>query len=387
MPFPKFKHHVCLVSEQTLPNYLGAVMPDALPEKVHLIVTDKVTHEAEILKFALSARNIDVKQYHLAEVRRVSMHNLLKKIWEKIDQKSIAINVTGGTKIMTLAAVEWASSIQDDPPFLFYVDTANKKILQIGGKRAEFDITEQLKIKELIEAKAGVTIKQNLHPTTPTNLLKSLLKTFLQSKRRYILSQFNKCAVEAKDRLYTEMPFDHSSEFKQVLDLATQAGKLKLNKDSATISYPSEEARFWCNGGWFEEYVQALLSTLKLENIIDDWGGNIEIIDIPSTNENFQHIRPDQNINELDAAIAKANRLFIIECKTADLTKPNSFAPVAYKLDSVTKKFGGSLSGGLLASVYDISPTARKRCNDLKILPVCGNEVLYLKEKIKKWIA
>ena len=58
MKFPKFTHHICLVSEQTLPNYLGTVMPDASPQTVHLVVTDRMKERANILEKALRERGM-----------------------------------------------------------------------------------------------------------------------------------------------------------------------------------------------------------------------------------------------------------------------------------------------------------------------------------------
>lgn len=127
MNFPQYDHHICLVSEQTLPNYLGTVVPDATPKNVHLVVTDRMKDRADILEKALRFRGYAVTQYPLASQEANDMIDVLDKIYEKTGS-SVAINVTGGTKIMALNAVGWAN-IQDVPPFLFYVDTENRKIL------------------------------------------------------------------------------------------------------------------------------------------------------------------------------------------------------------------------------------------------------------------
>ena len=347
MSFPKYENHICLVSEQTLPNYLGAIVPDAFPKKIHLIVTERMKERANILEKALRSRGYDVKQYPLSTPQPEAVQNVLDAILEK-NGPEIAINVTGGTKIMALAAVDWAA-IQDKPPFLFYVDTDNKTILQIGGKMEQFDLPISLKIKELLKAGTGAVIStggESALSAQQRDLLDHLAQTFLKNKTA--LELFNKCAKEAEKSLYTHMPYGDVSEFNEALAIAQRAGKLRIT--SGIISYTSEDARFWCNGGWLEEFVSSKLYRMKGLGIIDDWASNIEIFKEQKISiKNSPNSQQPQN--ELDAAFTAANRLFVIECKTANLAKVNGFSTASYKIDSLRKNLGGALSSGMIISV------------------------------------
>lgn len=382
MSFPKYENQICLVSEQTLPNYLGAVIPDAFPQKVHLIVTERMKERADILEKALRARGCDVKQYPLAEARPDAVQNILDAILEK-NGPELAINVTGGTKVMALAAVDWAG-VQDRPPFLFYVDTDNKKILQISGKMEQFDLPVSLKIKELLKAGAGAAIETGGEPTLPAKqrtLLENLVQPFLKNKQA--LELFNKCAKEAEKTLYTNMPYGNINEFNEALAIAQNAGKLRIT--SGVINYPSEEARFWCNGGWLEEFVRARLYRMKSLGLIDDWAGNIKIFkEQKASGKNSPHSQSPQN--ELDAAFTVANRLFVIECKTANLAKNNDFSTAIFKINSVKTNLGGALSRGMIISVLVPRPADIRRCKDLRIELLYGTDVLKLEEKLTTWI-
>lgn len=381
MKFPKFTHHICLVSEQTLPNYLGTVMPNASPQTVHLVVTDRMKERANILEKALRERGMAVERCPLASPRPNEMLAVLDDIRKNTSSGSLAVNVTGGTKVMALAAVEWAG-IQDEPPFLFYVDTDNKKVLQIGGKMDEFEMTVKLKIKELLKAGAGVTVTAKANAAfngSAINLLDRLTTTFLNDSRA--LELFNKCAVEARDSLYTDMPYTPSQEFIQAINIAEQAGKLRRVSDK--ISYASEEARFWCNGGWLEDLVKTRLYRMKSNGMIDDWDSNV---DIPDGQKSRGRPLSQSNKNELDAAFTVANRLFLIECKTANLAKRDEFSTAIYKLDSLKKSLGGVLSRGMIVSVLDPRHADIQRCEELGIKLVYGTDVLKLEEKLKNWI-
>lgn len=380
MSFPQYENQICLVSEQTLPNYLGAIVPNAFPKKIHLIVTERMKERADILEKSLRSRGYDVKQYPLIAPRPDAVQNVLDSILEK-NGPEIAINVTGGTKIMALAAVDWAG-IQDISPFLFYVDTDNKKILQIGGKMEQFDLPISLKIKELLKAGTGAAIStggESALSAPQRDLLDHLVQTFLKNKTA--LELFNKCAKEAEKSLYSHMPYGDINELNEALAIAQRAGKLRIT--SGIISYSSEEARFWCNGGWLEEFVSSKLYRMKGLGIIDDWACNIEIFkDQKVPLKNSSHAPQ----NELDAAFTAENRLFVIECKTANLAKVNGFSTASYKLDSLRKNLGGVLSRGMIISVLAPRPTDIQRCKDLRIELLYGADVLKLEEKIKTWI-
>ncbi len=383
MNFPQYDHHICLVSEQTLPNYLGTVVPDATPKNVHLVVTDCMKARADILEKALRRRGCDVTQYSLASQEANDMLDVLNNIHEKTGGNA-AINVTGGTKIMALNTVEWAGlHDKGKRPFLFYVDTDNRKILQIGAPNNQYELTTILKLKELLKAGAGADIiRQDNTPlcVRERELLEKLIQVFL--KNSTALELFNKCAATAKGKLYTSMPYGDMPEFRQALDLAHEAGKLQASADK--IVYQSEDARFWCNGGWLEGFVKARLVRLHHDGILDDWASNIEISKEQKAKKQAK-LTPDSQ-NELDAAFTAANRFFVIECKTANLSKDGGFSRASYKLDALRKNLGGVLSCGMIVSVHEPRDVDIQRCKDLRIGLLHGKDVLRLEEKFKNWI-
>ena len=382
MSFPSRTHQICLVSEQTLPNYLGAVMPGASPKKLHLIVTPSMRDRADILEQALRCKQYDVEQYQLAQ----PLPNEMMEVLDAVRQKTgtdMAVNVTGGTKIMALAAVEWAS-IQDEPPFLFYVDTAEKKVWQIGGRNEQFDLKISLKIKDLLKAGAGADILS----VDSTNLgqeirdaLQELVRVFL--KNRLALELFNKCAKEAQSSLYADMPHGCIPGFGQALAIAQEVGKLEVASDR--ILYASQEARIWCNGGWLEDLVKARLYKMKGDGIIDDWASNVEVFKANRLTAKGQKkdLSPQ---NELDAVFTESGRLFLLECKTANLAKRGGFSAATYKIDSLRKSLGGVFAQGMIVSVLEPRPVDVRRCAELHIELLCCRDVLTFEERIKRWI-
>jgi len=336
---------------------------------------------ADILQKALEARGCGVEQYGLAEPRPDAVMEVLDRIYEKTGA-DVAVNVTGGTKVMALTAVEWAS-IQDKPPFLFYVDTDSRQILQIGGQMGKCEMRTALKLKELLKAGAGADISIQKNASLggkERDLLESLIQVFLKNKTA--LELFNKCSKEAERSLYADMPYGDIPEFRQAMSIAQEAGKLHVT--SGKIKYESEEARFWCNGGWLEEFVKARLYKLKSLGLLDDWACNMEIFKEQKEGRGSRFSPNPQN--ELDAAFTAANCFFAIECKTANLAKTGGFSTASYKLDSLRKNLGGVLSRGMIVSVLEPRPADIQRCKDLRIELLYGADVLKLEDKIKSWI-
>ena len=387
MEFPRRTHHICLVSEQTLPNYLGAIVPDAFPKKVHLVVTSRMKERADILQKALEARGCGVEQYGLAEPRPDAVMEVLDRIYEKTGA-DVAVNVTGGTKVMALTAVEWAS-IQDKPPFLFYVDTDSRQILQIGGQMGKCEMATALSVADILYAGAGHKVIKNKN--TPLNKeerdgVDALLGLFL--KNTEALKLFNACAANAKKSSYRVLlPFNPPKEFLEALDIAKTLEKLDFTADK--ISYPTENALEWCNGVWLEDYVKKTLYQMKADKLIDDWGSGVEI----DYRNPLSHTKKGDSKNELDGVFTCRNRLFLIECKTINLErKPNSSKPentledAIYKLDSLNKTLGGALSRKMLVSVFKPRLQDIQRCEDLNINLLYGSDLLKLEDKLKSWI-
>jgi len=103
---------VSLIGEQQLPNYLPII--HLKPQRVLLIHSAKTAKQAERLKNVLVARLSDI------EVRNIRIHPyLLHEDFEAIHKQllgeaDVLFNITGGTKIMSNAAVLLASQLGSD---------------------------------------------------------------------------------------------------------------------------------------------------------------------------------------------------------------------------------------------------------------------------------
>ena len=387
MSFEGYDTQICLVSEQTLPNYLGVCFSAPMPRTVHLVVTERMKEKADILEQALKRKGCKVEQHSIPTAGHNEVFNCLCAIGESI-QGPVAINVTGGTKVMALMAVEWAN-MSELETFIFYVDTQQGQILHLAGDMESYPLSCNFSIAEILFAGSGHTIaSRDKEAVTQERhaLLKKLLGLFLNNQTA--LKLFNKTATDAKGsyNLCVPWPDRTSSAFEAAMRIANELGKVTCDIP-VNITYASEEARQWCNGGWLEEYVKYVLVGMRGKKLIDDYAANITL-------EYRSHVKGAQKDaveNEIDAAFSRNSVLYLIECKTSDLTKKGKATTMAadaiYKLDSLKKSLGGSFGRGMVVSVFEPREEDKKCAEELRLRLVFGARLLGLEKEICQWIA
>ncbi len=385
------KEQICLVSGQNLPNYMGVHVADPRPETVHLLVTGPMQNQADILEQAVKRLGCTVKQHSLPSANPGDVFECLCAIEEHLHD-SAAINVTGGTKLMALAAVEWAH-LSEHKPAIFYIDTQQNCIFQLSGEHTQEPLSCRLSIAELLSAGSGYIFsspeKESFSKERFT-CLQELLTLFIQDS--HALTLFNKVAKEAKlwgkDLLITNMPCAPSASFTKAMDIAQKLGKVEVLPER--IVYPSQEARKWCNGAWLEEYVREVLASIYDEGDIDDYAVNLELYYRTAVKGSTK----DAVQNEIDAAFSKNGMLYLLECKTSVLeqqrdeirTTHTMAAETLYKLDSLKTTLGGTFGKGMVVSVLSPRAEDKKRAQERGLRLIHGAQLLGLKKALCGWI-
>ena len=103
MPNPSI--HILLVSAQAAPNLLPALDPELKPAETILLVTAKMAGRAAALESVLCHAAVKVSHVTLDDEHDyAAVEKVLLDLAAKRDGEDIALNVTGGTKLMALAA-------------------------------------------------------------------------------------------------------------------------------------------------------------------------------------------------------------------------------------------------------------------------------------------
>ena len=371
----RYDVHLCLVSDQPLPNLIPVLDPRWRPRQVILLVTPAMERKGRHLhlKSALESAGCQVRvqtfnAFAIEEIRRGIIESL-----SGISGRSIALNLTGGTKIMALGAYEVFRELGLPA---FYVDTGNGHLIEIFPEAKTLPLPDVVKINHYLNAYGYSINKCGGYQVPPA--LQGLTDTLVKNAKRYekALGTLNFCASDADKTLVRNLGTQeiNNQRFRELLTLFAEAGVLALRGQQ--LVFADEQARFFANGGWLESHVLKVLNGFKGKEIIRDHAGSLELIS--SAN----------NKNELDLAFTARNRLHLIECKTGRMKgSEQNPGDITYKLETLADLVGGVFGKAMLVSYRPLRQADRTRCAEFDIQVVEGGDIAQLPDRIGAWIA
>ena len=134
---PKYNIHVCIVSDQPIPNYVPVLDNTFRPREVILLVTDRMRQKAEALDQTLKTR-CGVKTRQIAIASEYDMQEMEDKVLGELialdeAKENIALNLTGGTKLMAIAA--YRTFHDAGYPAFYFTATSNEVLLLDNNER------------------------------------------------------------------------------------------------------------------------------------------------------------------------------------------------------------------------------------------------------------
>lgn len=385
--------HLCLVSAQATPNLLPVLDETWRPKKVVLACS------AQMKQATLSLRSVMQTKCPGLGVESLDLPNaydyaalsdaFLSYLADHADE-DIALNVTGGTKLMAVAAQEVFRSAGKP---VFYVNVENDDVLVIGEKATSQPLRAKLKVHEMLRAH-GYSVSTQERPQITRELrdLTARLIDHVASAGR-ALGTLNAIARAARDEpgLRVDLsPAQYDSRsLADILALFADAGLLRQSGQS--LSFKNEEARFFVNGGWLESHVYEALQSLRAQHeSLSDVAMGVRV--------SFGGADPRSKArdkNEIDVAFLYRNTLHLIECKTANLAQggkgdDSKATEALYKMESLLK-LGGLRTRGMVVDYrgqLSSSESDRQRAAEAGIAIVSGNQLKDLKAAISRlWLA
>ena len=378
-----FDIHICLVSGQPTPNLVPALSQDMRPKKVIMLVTREMTEQAEYLKNVLRKYGIMTHEemvpnaFDIGAIHK-QIENLVKQIFQEENKPSIALNLTGGTKPMAIAA-HTACFYNDIPYFYIRPDTNEVQLYTPADNDMNaHQISSKLKLPDYLEVH-GFRLEQKPASSTRfiSNKARNLQETLVLNAATFSepIGTLNRLANEAEKQktLNIQIPeADRTPSFDNLLDKFQDAGILSVSGN--ILRFACEDARFFANGGWLEDYVFDVVRGLSLQDCLK----NCEV---------YKQSRFASK-NEIDVAFMAKDRLYLIECKTRNFNRDEKIGQDAlYKLDSLLPNLGGLNARGMLVSYRKLDDATRKRANDNKIKIVEASQLSGLKNQISTWIS
>lgn len=389
---PTFDTHLCLVSAQATPNLLPLLDEAWRPRRVVLACSAPMKHAAQALRAVIQTKGggivVDMLDLPNAYDYAALSDAFLNYLAEHVDE-NIALNVTGGTKLMAVAAQEVFRSAGKP---VFYVNVESDEVLVIGEKSRSQPLRAKLKVHELLKAH-GYSVTTQAQPQISRELrdLTARLIDHVASAGQ-ALGVLNALARSARDnQLRADLsPGQQSTRaLDDIVGLFADAGLLRQQGNA--LIFKNEEARFFANGGWLESHVYEVLQSLRPQHLgLTDvaMGVRVSFADAPGKPQN-------NDKNEIDVAFLYRNTLHLIECKTANLAQPSSggddkATEAIYKMESLLK-LGGLRTRGMVVDYrgqLSQSEANQKRAAEAHIAIVSGNQLKDLKGAISRlWLA
>ena len=382
------KLHICLLSAQLLANYLPIKLEK--PDLVFFVssaFTEKAGHTRQFEKMLKGLGINYVKASQLAPTDdfvqlREYFLNLIDEI-EQLNASEITLNITGGTKLMAIAANE---ILKTKDTRVIYTNTQADKIEIIKDDDSHsVQLPSLLTINEYLEA-YGVSPKsynnQNQEWIDTVNSRKALTKQLVTyfDKDKKFLGTLNYCVQQALEKIPNSTqniliePQQKLSKLKatqcELLEKIESYGLIDFDKEQSCIYFKDVKASEYLGGFWLEEYAYFTAIDAGIEEV-----------------HCGQAIQWDKTTrNELDIILMHNNRLLIMECKTRNYDKnKEKDNDTIYKLDSVAEDLKGLYGAKWLLSMDSAKEETLKRAKSQGIKFITGNELKNLKDTILQW--
>ena len=376
-----YEVYVCLISAQATPNLVPILNMNPRPKTVLLMVTEAMTKQAAYFQEVLKIQGIhNVHQialsdsYDLDSIKNQTMdlldqQNLLDQ-WDKV-----AVNITGGTKLMSLATYLVFDGLGGK---CFYFTEQNQWI-ELKSGASEAVVLKKFPIESLLIVQGFRVIHDSKYNTSkPLNkpeLTEELVKF---QKYSQAISELNYELSQTKSQTqlaYSSDKFTGYSPLMELIDLFVLHGV--LSHEGNTITFLSVDELKFAKGGWFEEHIYLVVKSLPG---IQDVAMGMQI-DNSTTKQT-------DGTNELDVVFTYNNRLHVIECKTVNYQSAHNKGEDKKELDRLValKQSGGSAAKALFASYKKLDSDVRARAKDKNIEIIEQNDLNGLKARLKTWI-
>lgn len=340
---------ISLVSDQTIPNVqLFKEFQDKITDMVFITTDDmKVKNTQSWILDACKAIRKDLSERCSVSNITVDKHDYGKIIHELTKAfparnntyGKIILNITGGTKMISLAVFEF-----------FKANFPDTEVYYIGEKGVyyrlfpdpeEMTLSKAINLKEYLTAYGFTIFDREGISGIPFETTCNLLDRYNE-----ITSKYGETLNGLRKRRNSKkMAINEEENIPRMLESIGLIPKENGYLQNSEIKY--------LTGGWFEEYIYY---SIKKELNLDDNNiltGITLVKDIPfSTVNNAENLlgeeAADKDVNtknEIDVIFFYGNRLHIIECKTSitynDNGKEKNFlTEILYKADSLSSKFG-----------------------------------------------
>lgn len=260
----------------------------------------------------------------------------------------IAVNVTGGTKLMFAGALAAARAIGAVP---YYFDSRNQRVIFVDDFHSE--ALRPIESVETFLLLHGDGLKLSSAGEAPALSPDRCFLTETLWNKRTRLAGIYQTVREFRE---TCEPFQVSAAG---LTCALDENQVATVKGAnLNLRFPNwPDFAKYLTGGWFEEYSYLQFKPYEDSGLIMDLRMNVQLAmagDGISKSSKWTNA-----YNELDLVFTDGFSLYIVECKAGNVTQDQ-----VMKLQNLVRFYGGVEGEGIVASCYKPDATTSKKMQD-----------------------
>lgn len=334
------KHQICFLGGQLLPIYIG--IKEFMPDSVHFIASEESKEGMFVIKDLF--KGLKYSEFLGDPFDFYSIRKRIENIIDKIDANdSVLINLTGGTKIMLLAA---QSIISDREVKGFYINQDYSFIDVPSYEKRKID--SQLSVKDFFALSGHRIFTANaLGDFTASDIkVSNEIEAFAASNRLY---------SKLSDHIRKKFRSVPKKGFEKTIDNASirwDTDLIEIEKDKKlVVSFKSSNiGKLFFNASWWE---------LLVASQIGKWEKAKEVLlhcELP--------FKSDDKVlkNEIDILVNTGSKLIFVECKSGNIIQED-----INKMKIIKQTYGGIISKSLLVSRFMPSQSIQEKCKELDI--------------------
>lgn len=325
--------HVCLVSDQPIPNILG--IHHFRPDELLFITTEEMERKRKVASIldALNTTGLDYRnkagKVIVKEDSILDCHKKLEGWIQDKEDSEFVVNLTCGTKIMSIAAYEY---FKDYSSQMIYVPIPKNEFIvpfpkKSPGKVVPLDLRldvigyltayglRVLNVRKLASNHAEAQQRKSLSEwiVRSYDKIKPLLERLSEKLRRH-----------RDDKEELEFTTSYEPKRSEEEELLKRMG-FSHSEDRYKKTFSQSEV-IYITGGWLEEFCYNEVLKYKGKGLDD-----VALGIIPQN----AHGRN----NEFDVMFTKDNALYTVECKSLD-QKDDVKTEALYKIAALQRDFG-----------------------------------------------
>lgn len=369
--------HICIVTGQVDANLLPALDPNYRPKNLLLLETQQMQKNTGALIDALQNKGINavVLPFEDSLNYKEMSEKIGAWIYDCPSQDQIIINLTGGTKIMTLALFDIAV---ETGTAAIYLDYDTKNIINILDLSKEATkLNEQINLIDYLISH-GYNPKSN----EMENIKKFSGNESYDEYCEWLVLSHDLVQYDIGDfNGWTHDLFENKKP-KKIINENNLLAKQCLKQDFLTIStdgaenlLPNDRSTLeFLKSNWLEYFTAKQVDKISKKKPLD-YTYDLSVFDKYG------------NENQFDCIFIAKNTLHIIECKAQNMKAESgkNATDAIYKIDSLGK-VGGLATKRMIVSFRELNAHDRNRAFANNIEVVEGRQVRNLLQRLHAWI-